>query len=258
MAHILIIEDDLDVRENIAEVLKFKGFEVSSAMDGAIGLSKLKEKRYDLVISDIMMPGLDGYQVLKRIKKNPLTSQIPVILLTAKTMVESKIEGLEYGADDYITKPFNAKELLARVTNLIENRKALKAKTLMEKPRRDVESVEDLFIRDLLEVFSRNLDNSAFVIEHAVPEVGLSKSTIQRKVKNYTGKTFNQLLREFRLEQAKLMMEKKGGNISEIAFQTGFNSVSYFSFSFKNYFGYAPTKEKKEDGDEELAPSEEN
>jgi DNA-binding response OmpR family regulator len=240
---VLVIEDDIDVRENIAEVLKFKGYNVSVAMDGAIGLSKLKDQRFDLVISDIMMPGLDGYQVLQKIKKNPVTSQIPVILLTAKTMIESKIEGLEHGADDYITKPFNAKELVARVKNLIETRKMLKAKTLMEKPRRDVESVEDAFIRDLLDIFAKNLENSHFVIEDVVPLVGLSKSTVQRKVKRYTNKTFNQLLREFRLEQAKAMMERKGGNISEIAFKTGFNSVSYFSFSFKNYFGYSPTKE---------------
>ena len=243
MEQVLIIEDDIDVRENIAEVLKFKGYNVSVAMDGAIGLSKLKDQRFDLVISDIMMPGLDGYQVLQKIKKNPVTSQIPVILLTAKTMIESKIEGVEHGADDYITKPFNAKELVARVKNLIETRKMLKAKTLMEKPRREVESVEDAFIRDLLDIFAKNLENSHFVIEDVVPLVGLSKSTVQRKVKRYTNKTFNQLLREFRLEQAKAMMERKGGNISEIAFKTGFNSVSYFSFSFKNYFGYSPTKE---------------
>ncbi len=246
MEQVLVIEDDINVRENIAEVLRFKGFDVSVAMDGAIGLSKLKDQRFDLVISDIMMPGIDGYQVLQRIKKNPATSQIPVILLTAKTMIESKIEGLEYGADDYITKPFNAKELAARVNNLIDTRKMLKVKTLMEKPRRDIESVEDTFIRDLLDIFATNLENSHFVIEDVVPLVGLSKSTVQRKVKRYTDKTFNQLLREFRLEQAKSMMERKGGNISEIAFKTGFNSVSYFSFSFKNYFGYSPTKEPVE------------
>lgn len=243
MEQVLVIEDDINVRENIAEVLKFKGYNVSVAMDGAIGLSKLKDQRFDLVISDIMMPGLDGYQVLQKIKKNPVNSQIPVILLTAKTMIESKIEGLEHGADDYITKPFNAKELVARVKNLIETRKMLKAKTLMEKPRREVESVEDAFIRDLVDIFAKNLENSHFVIEDVVPHVGLSKSTVQRKVKRYTNKTFNQLLREFRLEQAKAMMERKGGNISEIAFKTGFNSISYFSFSFKNYFGYSPTKE---------------
>lgn len=242
MEQVLVIEDDINVRENIAEVLKFKGYNVSVAMDGAIGLSKLKDQRFDLVISDIMMPGLDGYQVLQKIKKNPVNSQIPVILLTAKTMIESKIEGLEHGADDYITKPFNAKELVARVKNLIETRKMLKAKTLMEKPRREVESVEDAFIRDLVDIFAKNLENSHFIIEDVVPLVGLSKSTIQRKVKRYTNKTFNQLLREFRLEQAKAMMERKGGNISEIAFKTGFNSISYFSFSFKNYFGYSPTK----------------
>lgn len=242
MSTILIIEDDPTVRENLEEILKFKGFSVLSAHDGRSGFEIAKRKEPELIISDIMMPEMDGYQVLKSIRQYPTLAHTPVILLTAKTLSESKIKGLEYGADDYITKPFDTKELIARVTNILELRKKLKAKVYLESQKTNVESTEDIFMRDLIQIFSKNLENSHFAIEDAVVELGLSKSTIQRRVKSITDKTFNQLLREFRLEQAKQILEQKGGNISEVAYAVGFNSVSYFSFSFKNYFGFPPTE----------------
>lgn len=242
MSNILIIEDDSSVRENLEELLRFKGYTVFSSGDGIAGMDMARKKEPDLIISDIMMPHMDGYELLKNVRETPALSNTPVILLTAKTMTESKIMGLEYGADDYITKPFNAKELLARIANLIELRRRLKAKAYLETNKTEVESSEDVFMRELIVLFANNIDRSKFAIENVVDEMGLSKSTIQRRVKTITNKTFNQFLREFRLEQAKQIIEQRGGNISEIAFATGFNSVSYFSFSFKNYFGFAPTE----------------
>lgn len=242
MALVLVIEDDPVVRENLEELFTFKGYQVLTSEDGQRGLQMAQNKRPDLIISDIMMPELDGYELVQKVKESQFLSYTPVILLTAKTLTESKIKGLEYGADDYITKPFNTKELLARVQNLIEMRKKLKAKAYLESHQMEVESVEQVFMRDLLEIFAQHLENSQFAIEDVVVELGLSKSTIQRRVKTITDKTFNQLLREFRLEQAKQVLEQKGGNISEVAYSVGFNSVSYFSYSFKNYFGFPPTE----------------
>ncbi len=242
MASVLIIEDDPSVRENLEELLKFKGFTVYSSSDGKKGLDMAFKKEPDLIISDIMMPEMDGYELLRNVRETPSLTNTPVILLTAKTLTESKIMGLEYGADDYVTKPYNAKELVARINNLIEIRRKLKAKAYLESNQTVVESTEDIFMRELIKLFADNLENSNFTIEDVVVELGLSKSTIQRRVKSITNKTFNQFLREFRLEQAKQIIEQKGGNISEVAFATGFNSVSYFSFSFKNYFGFPPTE----------------
>ena len=242
MAGILIIEDDPIVRENLEEILKFKGFSVITAEDGKNGFETAVKREPELIISDIMMPEMDGYQVLKKVREHPAITNTPIVLLTAKTLTESKIKGLEYGADDYITKPFNAKELVARVNNLLEMRKKLKAKAYLESQKTEVESAEDIFMRELIAIFSDNIENSHFAIEDIVIEMGLSKSTIQRRVKSITDKTFNQLLREFRLEQAKQILEQKGGNISEVAYAVGFNSVSYFSYSFKNYFGFPPTE----------------
>ncbi len=242
MALALIIEDDPSVKENLEEILNFKGFHVIAASEGKMGLELAIAKEPDLIISDIMMPEMDGYTLVKEVRGNARISNTPVILLTAKTLAESKIKGLEIGADDYITKPFNAKELVARVYNLIDIRKRIKAKALLESEKREVESTESVFMRELMDLFSENLENSHYAIEDIVVSLGLSKSTIQRRVKTITDKTFNQLLREYRLEQAKQLLEQRGGNISEVAYSVGFNSVSYFSFSFKKYFGYPPTE----------------
>tara|TARA_Y100000782_G_C10188440_1_gene268449 strand:+ start:10848 stop:11591 length:744 start_codon:yes stop_codon:yes gene_type:complete len=247
MALILVIEDDISVRENLEEILQFKGFQVISATDGVEGLNLAHEKEPDLIISDIMMPEMDGYEFLKNVRQSPKISNIPVILLTAKTLTESKIKGLEYGADDYVTKPFNAKELIVRVYNLIDLRRKIKASAFLQSREVKVESSEDAFMRELLRLFSDNMEDSHYAIEDVVDAMGLSKSTLQRRVKHITDKTFNQLLREFRLEQARQVLEQGGGNISEVAYLVGFNSVSYFSFSFKNYFGFPPTEVKPED-----------
>ena len=246
MALILVVEDDQSVRENLEEILHFKGFSVISADNAKLGIKLANEKEPDLIISDIMMPEVDGFTFLQQVKSDAKLSATPVILLTAKTLTESKIKGLEYGADDYVTKPFNAKELIARVHNIIDIRRKIKAEAFLQSNKVEVESADDAFMRELLGLFSDNMENSYYAIEDVVKALGFSKSTIQRKIKNITGKTFNQLLREFRLEQAKQILQQKGGNISEVAYLIGFNSVSYFSYSFKNYFGFPPTEVKPE------------
>lgn len=241
MSRILIIEDDAAVRDNLCELFELKDHTVSVASNGREGLDVCKREKPDLVISDVMMPEMDGIAYLKAHRESPSISNIPVILLTAKTQIEDKIEGLEYGADDYITKPFNTNELLARSNNLIELRKHYKTKAMLEAPTREIKSVDEAFMEIIHDMLKGNLENSNFNIDDVVEELGLSKSTIQRRIKTISGKTFNQLLREFRLEQAKLIILNRGGNISEIAFQVGFNSISYFSYTFKNYFGFTPS-----------------
>jgi len=242
MSTVLIVEDDLAVSENLIELFKFKGYSVLNAKDGEAGYAVAVKRMPDIIISDIMMPKKDGYELLKMVRENPTITNTPVILLTAKTMTESKIKGLEYGADDYVTKPFNVKELSARVHNLLELRKKLKTTSFHDSTKSEVESVENVFLGELLVIFHGNMENSEFAIESVVEIMGLSKSTIQRRVKDATDKTFNQLLREYRLEQAKNILSQKGGNVSEVAYKVGFNSVSYFSYSYKNYFGHPPTE----------------
>lgn len=242
MATILIVEDDISLRENLEEIFKFKGYTVLSENNGEEGYQTALLKEPDIIISDVMMSKMDGYSLLQSIRKNNATAKIPVILLTAKTLTESKIKGLEYGADDYVTKPFNIKELNARVENILNMRKMLRAESFYESNEIKTISTKDVFLSKLFSLFKDKMENSYFAIEDVVQDMGLSKSTIQRRVKSSTDKTFNQLLREFRLEEAKQILEQGGGNISEVAFAVGFNSVSYFSFSFKNYYGYSPTE----------------
>lgn len=242
MATILIVEDDISLRENLEEIFKFKGYTVISENNGEDGFQTALLKEPDLIISDIMMSKMDGYSLLQSVRQNNTIAKTPVILLTAKTLTDSKIKGLEYGADDYITKPFNIKELSARVVNLLTMRKLLKAENFYDSNEVQTTSTKDIFLSKLFALFKDKMENSYFAIEDVVQEMGLSKSTIQRRVKSSTSKTFNQLLREFRLEEAKQILEQGGGNISEVAFAVGFNSVSYFSYSFKNYYGYSPTE----------------
>lgn len=243
---ILVVEDNADVREYIKDSLG-NDFTIEMASNGEQGVKKATEIIPDLIISDIMMPKMDGNELARRIKNDERTSHIPLILLTAKSEQESKIEGLETGADDYLTKPFDTKELLVRIKNLINIRRKLQEKfsgekIIARKVEKKLSILDERFLNKVLEVAEKHLSEEAFSIEDFGSEVGMGRVQLHRKLKALTGKSPSLYLRSVRLAKAKKMIEEKQGNISEIAYYTGFSSPAYFSACFKEEFGYPPSE----------------
>lgn len=217
-----------------------------SAEDGVKGERLAIEHIPDVIISDVMMPGKDGYQLCNDLKSNTKTSHIPIVLLTAKAGQDNKMEGLTLGADAYLTKPFNADELLLRVKNLIASRVKLwehfNAKGVLVVRDVDMQSVEDQFLEQVLKAIRANVDNEFLSVGDLAREVGFSKSQLHRKLKALCNKSPNQLIIEFRLNEAKRMLEDKAGTVSEVAYSVGYSNMSYFTKSFKEQFGVLPSK----------------
>jgi CheY-like chemotaxis protein/AraC-like DNA-binding protein/two-component sensor histidine kinase len=242
---ILVVEDNADVREYIKDSLG-NTFQIEEAANGESGVEKAKELIPDLIISDIMMPKMDGNELTRRIKNDERTSHIPVILLTAKSELESKIEGLETGADDYFTKPFDTKELQIRIKNLINIRKNLQEKysnqeLYWKQDRKKLSPLDEKFISRVNEIIEKHLSEDKFSIEEFNDEIGMSKTQIYRKLKALTGKSPSRYIRSFRLQKARCMIKEKQGTISEIAYSVGFSSPQYFTRCFKEEFGILPS-----------------
>lgn len=242
---VLIVEDNKDLQYFISDILKHH-YLILTAQDGEQGERMAFEHIPDIIVSDIMMPKMDGYMLCSSLKVNPKTSHIPIILLTAKAGHEHKMEGLTQGADAYLTKPFDDKELLLRMKNLIDSRKKLwehfKALDMLLVDDIDVTSIDDKFLQDVFKTIKNNLDNEYFGVEDIAKQVGFSRSQLHRKLKALSGKSANQLITEIRLNEAHRMLKLKTGTVSEIAYSVGYSNLSYFTKSFKEKFGKLPSK----------------
>ena len=243
---ILVVEDNYDMRGYIKESLS-ENYSIEEAINGEQGVRIAKKIIPDLIISDLMMPKMDGKELTRVLKNDEITSHIPIIILTAKSEQESRIEGLQTGADDYLTKPFDLKELQIRVDNLINIRKKLqekfsKGEFLTRKPRaKKLKTIDEKFLGKVIEIIEENLSEEEFSIEHFSKEVGMSRHHLHKKLKAMVGKSPSQYVRSVRLHRAKEMIEEAEGNISEIAYNVGFSSPAYFSKCFKEEFGYPPS-----------------
>ncbi len=242
---VLVVEDNTDVREFIRDSLG-EDFQIEEASNGEQGVRKAEQIIPDLIISDIMMPKMDGNELTTRIKNNEKTSHIPVILLTARSEQKSRLEGLETGADDYLTKPFDAKELKIRIRNLIAIRRRLQeifagGQILQRKGEKKLSVLDENFLQKVLETVEKHLAEEEFSIEKFSEEVGMNRVQLHRKLKAITGKSPSIYLRSVRLSKAKKMIEDQQGNISEIAYSVGFSSPTYFSRCFKEEFGHTPS-----------------
>jgi signal transduction histidine kinase/DNA-binding response OmpR family regulator/ligand-binding sensor domain-containing protein len=242
---LLIVEDNTDVRSYMRCHLQGT-YRIIEAEHGVAGFERAVAEIPDLIISDVMMPEMDGFELCEKLKTDPRTSHIPVILLTARASAESKIEGLETGADDYITKPFNVKELEIRGHNLIEQRRRLRERfqrQFLLQPREvAVASADDRFLCRAMEVVEAHLDDPAFSTERFAREVGLSATHLHRKLKALTGKSPTEFIRMVRLKRAAYLIEKDRGNIAEIAYEVGFNNPSYFAARFRELYGMTPSE----------------
>lgn len=242
---ILIVEDNLDLRMFIKDILD-KNYKVIQAADGLEGLEKAETSIPDLIVSDVMMPKMDGYELCKQLKTNKKTNHIPVILITAKASQENKLEGLEIGADDYLIKPFDEKELIIRIKNLISIREQLQMKYQQEvwlKPKEvKISSVHQKFLESIKEVIEKNIDNHQFGVEDLGDEIAMSRTQLYRKLKALTDQPATTFIRNYRLHRAAELLKKEANNVTEIAYQVGFSSQTYFSTCFLELFGCAPSE----------------
>ena len=246
---ILVIEDNDDMRNFLVNILK-KDYQVESASDGLEGWEKAKESIPDLMISDLMMPNMDGLQFTEKIKNDARTSHIPIILLTAKSAIESRLEAMKYGAEDYITKPFSPVYLEARVENILEQRKRLQEayrKNLLELEPAKVEitSQDEIFLAKLLDIMERNMDNSELAVEDVVSEIGLGRTVFFNKLKGLTGLSPIEFIREIRIKRAAQLLRAGEHNVSEITYMVGMSDSRYFSKCFKKVYGMTPSEYKK-------------
>jgi signal transduction histidine kinase/DNA-binding response OmpR family regulator/ligand-binding sensor domain-containing protein len=242
---VLIVEDNAEVRNYIKLHLK-NDYEILEAENGKTGLELAQENLPDLIVSDVMMPEVDGYMLTEAIKNVELTSHIPIILLTAKASDEERIEGLETGADAYMAKPFNAKELEVRVKKLIENRNNLRDKFkkefLLEPNEENTVSLDDDFIKRVHDKIEEKMPNPDFNVEVLLKDFALGQRQFTRKVIALTGQTPVQFIRIMRLKKAMNLIKQKTGTVSQIAFGVGFSNLSYFSKCFQQQFGKLPSE----------------
>jgi signal transduction histidine kinase/DNA-binding response OmpR family regulator len=243
---LLIIEDNTDLRQYICSVFE-QDYQILEAIDGQDGIEKALKFIPDIVVCDLMMPHLDGFGFCKLLKSDETTSHIPVVMLTAKANIESKIEGFELGADDYLTKPFNKEELLVRVNNLVTQRTLLRQKYDKQivdlKPSEvKVASIDEKFITKSKEIIEQHLSESEFDIEQFAQEMNLTSVVLRRKIKAVTNQSATQFVRKYRLQKAANLLANNADTVSNIAYQVGFESLSYFTKVFQEEFGVSPSE----------------
>jgi len=249
---LLIVEDNDDLRSYIRSHLT-DDYRISEAIDGKMGLEKAIEAIPDFILSDVMMPKMDGFELCKKLKTDERTSHIPIILLTARAGKESKIKGLETGADDFITKPFDNDELLIRIKNLIEQRKELNERFMkninkigfdqfMKFDSADFSSVDKNFLKKATRYIMTNISEPDLNVELLAEMMALSRRQLQRKFIGITGNSPGKFIRSIRLNRAAELIAGKSGNITEIAYEVGFNNLSWFAKSFKEQFGVLPSE----------------
>ena len=244
---ILVVEDNIDVRNYIVEQL-ISDFQIFEAEDGEEGISLAKTHTPDLIITDVMMPKIDGCQLTTELKLDEKTSHIPIIMLTAKAAIDNKIEGFEIGADDYILKPFNSEELLVRVKNLISTRRQLRRKfrkaTIIKPSDVTAVSMDQRFLQKVLNVVDKCFEDEQFGVDKLAEEANMSVSQLNRKLRALIDQSAGQLIRSMRLQRAADLLKKESGTIAEICYQVGFNDQTSFTRAFKKQFGDPPSKYK--------------
>jgi signal transduction histidine kinase/DNA-binding response OmpR family regulator/ligand-binding sensor domain-containing protein len=246
---ILVIEDNADMRKFICHELK-KEYKVIEAEDGVEGLVMAEKFSPDLIISDVMMPNMDGIEFCKKIKSDLKTSHIPVVLLTAKTEDVTKYEGIKMGADDYISKPFEMEYLVLRIKNILKSREQLRKlfqlNNSLNPSAITVSSLDEKFLSQLMKEMENGLSDPEFTVISLEEKMGMSHSNFYRKIKNITGQSGKDILLDMRMKRAKqILTDNKGIRVSEVAYMVGYSNPKYFSQSFKDYYGVLPSEIEK-------------
>ncbi len=241
---LLIVEDNLELQTYLKQELKSE-YDISTATNGFEGLEIATKILPDVIITDVIMPEMDGFEFCKKIKSDVKTSHIPLLMLTAKARIDNRMEGIELGADAYMVKPFNLRLLKLRLAQLITSRKLIFDKyfsVISELPE-DVKttSIDKEFIEKVLNYINDNISNPNLNVEMLAAKMNLSKSQFYRKIKALTNQTANEFLRNIRLQKAKQILELGSATVGEVSYKVGFSSQSYFTKCFKNYYGVLPT-----------------
>ena len=242
---IVIAEDDDEIRNYLQSELE-TDYEVHACANGREALSEAVRVVPDLVISDVMMPEMDGHQLCSKIKANPNTNFVPVLMLTAKSLDEDKIEGLEFGADGYIVKPFNMDILRRTVHNLINSRRMLRLKyernDNLEEQMSEirVKSPDEKLLERIMECINKNLSNSDLSVDMIADKAGISRVHLHRKMKELTGQTPHDFIRNIRLKKAAQLLSTQGMNVTEVMYACGFSNSASFSTVFKKFYGMSP------------------
>jgi DNA-binding response OmpR family regulator len=242
---LLIVEDNQDLSAFIASYFQRK-FQVIETSNGKEGLDTEIKIIPDIIISDVMMPEIDGIELCGKLKTDHRTSHIPLILLTAKAGEKNKLNGLETGADDYLTKPFSGAELKIRVHNLIEGRKRLRERysreVRLQPSEMAITSADEKFLENIMAILEANFMEATFTLEHLEKEAGLSRTQFYRKLKALTDQPPGEFLRNFRLQKAAMLLKGGQGNITDVAYEVGFNSLAYFTRCFKEFYKKSPSE----------------
>ncbi|OQP58965.1 hypothetical protein A3860_39070 [Niastella vici] len=242
---ILVVEDNEDLRFYLKDNLK-EQYHIEEATNGKEGWEKAVLLNPDLIVSDIMMPLMDGVELARKIKTETITAHIPVILLTAMGSEEKQLEGLKVGVNDYITKPFTFEILASRIRNLLAQQKLLQKrfqKQIEVNPEEvTITPVDEKFLKQALEIIEKNMDNPEFSVEDLSRDMHMDRSTLYRKINSLTGKTTSEFIRSIRLKRAAQLLEKSGMSVAEVAYEVGFNNPKNFTKSFKEEFKVTPSQ----------------
>ena len=242
---ILIVEDDGSIKDYLFDVLK-EDYQLITAENGEKGLEQAIKELPDCIITDVMMPVMDGIEMCNKIKNNDQTNSIPVIMLTARTSIEHRIEGLQAGADSYLPKPFNIDHLKVRINKLIELRRVIKGKYEDREKREEnttaIKSFDEKFLEKLETIVREQLSDTDLSVETISEKIGISRSQLQRKLKQLTNQNPSEYIKTTRLKYAAALLSSKKLTISEVTYAAGFSSLSHFSNSFKEYYGMSPTR----------------
>jgi signal transduction histidine kinase/ligand-binding sensor domain-containing protein/DNA-binding response OmpR family regulator len=242
---LLIVDDNKEILAYLQDYFS-KIYEVTVAYDGQMALDLLEIQAFDIIISDVMMPELDGLHFCKRVKQNINTSHIPLMLLTARTETSQQIKGLEMGADDYITKPFSPPLVAAKISNLLRSRKRLKeyysAAKEMVPENIAFNALDEEFLKQAINIVEDHLANSEFSVDLFSKEIGMSRSNLYLKLKAITGESAMDFIKRIRFKKAVELMHSKRYTIAQITYMCGFNSPSYFSTAFKQHYGCMPSE----------------
>ena len=248
---VLIVEDDEEIRRYIRSELD-SDFRIYECTNGREGLETILKEKPDLIISDVMMPEMDGITLCRKIKQNININHIPIILLTAKSKAEDQIEGLEIGADAYIVKPFNTELLRTTISNLIANRERLRGKLVGEQQveekitKIEMKSNDEILMSKVMRTINDHLADPALNVEMLAANVGMSRVHMHRKLKELTNQSARDFIRSIRLKQAANLLREKNLSVSEVAYATGFSNLSHFSNTFRDFYGISPSEYKEQ------------
>ncbi len=247
---ILVVDDNEDMRTFLSTILGNE-YKIVSASDGVEALKSIEKIIPDIVITDLMMPNMDGLELTNQLKKSPDTNYIPVILLSAKSAIESRLEAMKDGADDYVTKPFEPEYLRARVRNLIQQREQLeqnyRQRLMRLEPQKAEEGIpSDSFLAKLLNIMDKQMENNTLTVDELVEDMGMGRTVFFNKLKSLTGLSPVEFIREMRIKRAAQLLEDKRYNITEVTYMVGMNDSRYFAKCFKATYGVTPSEYRKE------------